>query len=371
MGTVVTEVSDGFAKEKGVCPGLYILQVGDHDARNMSRDKFHESVIEAMKLVQSDDLATVEITFGREIGWTKGTYVGKGRSMKNQKRYYCILEQRGERFSAIRYPDEIHRDLRVLNYFNDQPPAVNIKAAMAADMLGDVDLGDMAGDMLDAVGGDLGDVVPIKFEYDAQKPIKFEYNYDGNTCGETAPSVPLATAADLIALRNSVRPPVPSAPLLALEAEVVAQTNTDVNEAGNWVLTYKEYKRRDDLNRSHEDECTICMERYEDLEREGTKCVVTACKHIFCETCYDGLANTCPMCRKPIQHLAELEEPATELEEPAAEEPRESVGDHEVLPESESEESESEESEDQDEVPEGILGKMGYWFFYSKPFKNW
>ncbi|MBV96440.1 E3 ubiquitin-protein ligase RNF4, partial [Eschrichtius robustus] len=51
--------------------------------------------------------------------------------------------------------------------------------------------------------------------------------------------------------------------------------------------------------------CPICMDGYSEIVQNGRLIVSTECGHVFCSQCLrDSLknANTCPTCRKKINH---------------------------------------------------------------------
>uniref|UniRef100_A0A2I3GQI2 E3 ubiquitin-protein ligase RNF4 n=1 Tax=Nomascus leucogenys TaxID=61853 RepID=A0A2I3GQI2_NOMLE len=51
--------------------------------------------------------------------------------------------------------------------------------------------------------------------------------------------------------------------------------------------------------------CPICVDRYSEIVQNGRLIVSTECSHVFCSQCLrDSLknANTCPTCRKKINH---------------------------------------------------------------------
>nr|XP_051713766.1 E3 ubiquitin-protein ligase RNF4-like [Oryctolagus cuniculus] len=51
--------------------------------------------------------------------------------------------------------------------------------------------------------------------------------------------------------------------------------------------------------------CPICMDGYSEIVQNGRLIVSTECGHVFCSQClHDSLknANTCPTCRKKINH---------------------------------------------------------------------
>ncbi|XP_052612726.1 E3 ubiquitin-protein ligase RNF4-like [Peromyscus californicus insignis] len=51
--------------------------------------------------------------------------------------------------------------------------------------------------------------------------------------------------------------------------------------------------------------CPICMDGYSEIVQKGRLIVSTECGHVFCSQClHDSLknANTCPTCRKKINH---------------------------------------------------------------------
>ncbi|XP_052054273.1 E3 ubiquitin-protein ligase RNF4 [Apodemus sylvaticus] len=76
-----------------------------------------------------------------------------------------------------------------------------------------------------------------------------------------------------------------------------------------YVTTHTPRSTKDDgatgLRHSGTVSCPICMDGYSEIVQNGRLIVSTECGHVFCSQCLrDSLknANTCPTCRKKINH---------------------------------------------------------------------